>query len=109
MWIAYLLMHCKVLDAKGELQALKLHRLGRTSFRAVKTKRDYLQHRSSFRCRTVKIIQSSLCRDNLAHFGLSIYGHTSNGYLQKPVSRFCSCSQACLHHTKADRLLTMGK
>ena len=29
--------------------ALKLHRLGRTSFRAVKQKRDYLRHRTSFR------------------------------------------------------------
>ena len=28
--------------------AMKLHRLGRTSFRAVKSKRDYLRHRRSF-------------------------------------------------------------
>lgn len=28
--------------------ALKLHRLGRTSFRAVKNKRDYLRNRNSF-------------------------------------------------------------
>lgn len=27
---------------------MKLHRLGRTSFRAVKSKRDYLRHRSSY-------------------------------------------------------------
>lgn len=27
---------------------LKLHRLGRTSFRAVKSKRDYLRHRNNF-------------------------------------------------------------
>uniref|UniRef100_M1BX35 non-specific serine/threonine protein kinase n=1 Tax=Solanum tuberosum TaxID=4113 RepID=M1BX35_SOLTU len=27
---------------------MKLHRLGRVSFRAVKAKRDYLRHRSSF-------------------------------------------------------------
>eukprot|EP00933_Yihiella_yeosuensis_P010332 TRINITY_DN11676_c5_g1_i1.p1 TRINITY_DN11676_c5_g1~~TRINITY_DN11676_c5_g1_i1.p1 ORF type:complete len:519 (-),score=119.54 TRINITY_DN11676_c5_g1_i1:122-1678(-) len=32
--------------ANGELVALKLHRLGRISFRAIKTKRDYLGHRS---------------------------------------------------------------
>jgi len=32
----------------GEIFALKLHRLGRTSFRAVKSKRDYLGKRSSF-------------------------------------------------------------
>lgn len=32
----------------GEVLALKLHRLGRTSFRAVKSKRDYLGKRSSF-------------------------------------------------------------
>ncbi|CAK0784016.1 hypothetical protein CVIRNUC_007219 [Coccomyxa viridis] len=38
----------EVLDTKGEAQAVKLHRLGRTSFRAVKAKRDYLQHRTSF-------------------------------------------------------------
>lgn len=31
--------------ADGELVALKLHRLGRISFRAIKEKRDYLQHR----------------------------------------------------------------
>jgi len=30
----------------GEKYALKLHRLGRISFRAIKQKRDYLQHRS---------------------------------------------------------------
>ena len=28
--------------------AMKLHKLGRTSFRAVKSKRDYLRHRRSF-------------------------------------------------------------
>ncbi|XP_022743704.1 serine/threonine-protein kinase rio2-like isoform X2 [Durio zibethinus] len=32
----------------GTVMAMKLHRLGRTSFRAVKTKRDYLRHRSSY-------------------------------------------------------------
>ncbi|KAL6185521.1 hypothetical protein ACLB2K_041654 [Fragaria x ananassa] len=32
----------------GTVMAMKLHRLGRTSFRAVKSKRDYLKHRSSF-------------------------------------------------------------
>jgi len=30
----------------GETYALKLHRLGRISFRAVKSKRDYMQHRT---------------------------------------------------------------
>ena len=40
----------QVLNDEGEVLALKMHRLGRTSFRAVKSKRDYLQHRSSFRC-----------------------------------------------------------
>ncbi|KAK9902872.1 hypothetical protein WJX75_009355 [Coccomyxa subellipsoidea] len=38
----------EVLNAEGEVLAMKLHRLGRTSFRAVKKKRDYLQHRNSF-------------------------------------------------------------
>ncbi|KAK9840755.1 hypothetical protein WJX81_002413 [Elliptochloris bilobata] len=38
----------EVLSPQGEVLALKLHRLGRTSFRAVKSKRDYLRHRSSF-------------------------------------------------------------
>lgn len=33
---------------EGETLALKLHRLGRTSFRAVKAKRDYLGKRKSF-------------------------------------------------------------
>ncbi|KAG6408452.1 hypothetical protein SASPL_131465 [Salvia splendens] len=32
----------------GTVLAMKLHRLGRVSFRAVKSKRDYLRHRRSF-------------------------------------------------------------
>jgi len=32
----------------GTVLAMKLHRLGRMSFRAVKSKRDYLRHRSSY-------------------------------------------------------------
>jgi len=36
----------EVVNEEGETLALKLHRLGRTSFRAVKNKRDYLKHRS---------------------------------------------------------------
>lgn len=39
----------QVLSPEGERLALKLHRLGRTSFRAVASKRDYLKHRTSFR------------------------------------------------------------
>lgn len=35
-------------DEQGRVMVLKLHRLGRTSFRAVKNKRDYLEHRTSF-------------------------------------------------------------
>lgn len=38
----------QVMTDDGEVLALKLHRLGRTSFRAVKSKRDYLGKRSSF-------------------------------------------------------------
>lgn len=38
----------EVVAEDGQTLALKLHRLGRTSFRAVKSKRDYLKHRSSF-------------------------------------------------------------
>ncbi|CAM6099116.1 unnamed protein product [Calypogeia fissa] len=38
----------EVVGEDGRIMALKLHRLGRTSFRAVKSKRDYLKHRSSF-------------------------------------------------------------
>eukprot|EP00249_Psilotum_nudum_P006552 c19875_g1_i1 orf=271-1782(-) len=38
----------EVLTEDGETLALKLHRLGRTSFRAVKSKRDYLKHRNSY-------------------------------------------------------------
>lgn len=37
----------QVRSEDGEVLALKLHRLGRTSFRAVKSKRDYLRDRSS--------------------------------------------------------------
>lgn len=44
----------QVLSPQGEVLALKLHRLGRTSFRAVKSKRDYLRHRSSFRSHPTK-------------------------------------------------------
>ena len=36
------------MNEDGEVLALKLHRLGRTSFRAVKNKRDYLRSRTSF-------------------------------------------------------------
>ena len=40
-------MHCQVTNDEGETFALKLHRLGRTSFRAVKSKRDYLGNRGN--------------------------------------------------------------
>jgi RIO kinase 2 len=36
-----------VQDQEGRRLALKLHRLGRTSFRKIKEKRDYLKHRTS--------------------------------------------------------------
>lgn len=36
------------MNDEGEVFALKLHRLGRTSFRAVKSKRDYLGQRKNF-------------------------------------------------------------
>ncbi|CAI7927438.1 unnamed protein product, partial [Closterium sp. NIES-54] len=35
----------EVEGAEGEVMVMKLHRLGRTSFRNVKAKRDYLRHR----------------------------------------------------------------
>lgn len=38
----------EVANEDGTVMAMKLHRLGRVSFRAVKSKRDYLKHRSSF-------------------------------------------------------------
>ncbi|GMH34476.1 hypothetical protein BSKO_02310 [Bryopsis sp. KO-2023] len=38
----------EVTNDEGDVMILKLHRLGRTSFRAVKTKRDYLRHRSNY-------------------------------------------------------------
>eukprot|EP00210_Caulerpa_lentillifera_P002042 g1957.t1 len=38
----------QVVNESGEIMVLKLHRLGRISFRAVKTKRDYLRHRRNF-------------------------------------------------------------
>ncbi|KAF6156300.1 hypothetical protein GIB67_010109 [Kingdonia uniflora] len=38
----------EVATEDGTIMAMKLHRLGRVSFRAVKNKRDYLRHRSSF-------------------------------------------------------------
>ncbi|CAJ2677926.1 unnamed protein product [Trifolium pratense] len=38
----------EVATEDGTVLAMKLHRLGRVSFRAVKSKRDYLRHRSSY-------------------------------------------------------------
>eukprot|EP00899_Mesostigma_viride_P000124 jgi/Mesvir1/10111/Mv06980-RA.1 len=38
----------EVVNDDGETLCIKFHRLGRTSFRAVKNKRDYLKHRQSF-------------------------------------------------------------
>ena len=38
----------EVVDDEGRKMALKLHRLGRTSFRAVKSKRDYVKRGSHF-------------------------------------------------------------
>ncbi|KAK2080467.1 hypothetical protein QBZ16_000320 [Prototheca wickerhamii] len=38
----------EVADSEGNLCCLKLHRLGRTSFRAVKSKRDYLRQGSHY-------------------------------------------------------------
>uniref|UniRef100_A0A2N9ILJ9 Serine/threonine-protein kinase RIO2 n=1 Tax=Fagus sylvatica TaxID=28930 RepID=A0A2N9ILJ9_FAGSY len=38
----------EVATEDGTVLAMKLHRLGRVSFRAVKAKRDYLRHRSSY-------------------------------------------------------------
>lgn len=38
----------EVAKEDGSILAMKLHRLGRTSFRAVKSKRDYLRHRRSY-------------------------------------------------------------
>lgn len=38
----------EVATEDGTVLAMKLHRLGRVSFRAVKSKRDYLKHRSSY-------------------------------------------------------------
>ena len=39
----------EVVSEEGEVYALKLHRLGRTSFRAVKSKREYLRKGRHFR------------------------------------------------------------
>ncbi|XP_031403062.1 serine/threonine-protein kinase rio2-like isoform X3 [Punica granatum] len=38
----------EVASEDGTILAMKLHRLGRVSFRAVKSKRDYLKHRRSY-------------------------------------------------------------
>ncbi|KAK8962162.1 hypothetical protein KSP40_PGU007664 [Platanthera guangdongensis] len=38
----------EVATEDGNIMAMKLHRLGRVSFRAVKSKRDYLRHRRSY-------------------------------------------------------------
>lgn len=41
-------LESQVSNEEGEVFALKLHRLGRTSFKAVKSKRDYLGKRTSY-------------------------------------------------------------
>jgi hypothetical protein len=51
--VATISWHCfscnrQVTNDEGEVFALKLHRLGRTSFRDVKSKRDYLGTRSNY-------------------------------------------------------------
>lgn len=38
----------EVVDEEGRVLVMKFHRLGRTSFRAVKSKRDYLKHRQNY-------------------------------------------------------------
>ena len=42
------LLLLQVMNEEGEIFALKLHRLGRTSFRAVKNQRDYLGKRQNY-------------------------------------------------------------
>lgn len=44
----HLFTQLQVTNDESEVFALKLHRLGRTSFRDVKSKRDYLGNRSSY-------------------------------------------------------------
>jgi hypothetical protein len=51
MHLLWCLLHSDIFEVAtedGTVLALKIHRLGRTSFRAVKSKRDYLVHRRSF-------------------------------------------------------------
>lgn len=56
LWVHYLINHCiyflqeifEVSREDGTVLAMKLHRLGRTSFRAVANQRDYLGHRTSY-------------------------------------------------------------
>lgn len=38
----------EVVDEDGNMAVCKFHRLGRTSFRAIKSKRDYLRHRQNY-------------------------------------------------------------
>lgn len=57
------------MNDEGEVLALKLHRLGRTSFRAVKSKRDYLQHRTSFRLVRMQQLHAT---PRSCHLGLAI-------------------------------------
>ena len=42
------LWHALQIILKMSTLEMKLHRLGRTSFRAVKSKRDYLRHRNNY-------------------------------------------------------------
>lgn len=46
--LSYFVDIFEVATEDGTVLAMKLHRLGRVSFRAVKSKRDYLNHRTSY-------------------------------------------------------------
>ena len=87
----------QVSNEDGEIMALKLHRLGRTSFRAVKSKRDYLKHRNSFRSAPRQSACSFLYGFSFFYLFLNLLGHrfaaappgncqhTSQGSLDFPV------------------------
>jgi RIO kinase 2 len=75
-----------VADEEGSEFALKIHRLGRTSFRKVKDKRDYHRHRNS----TSWLYLSRLAADREYTFMKALYDR------HFPVPKPIDCNRHCV-------------
>lgn len=80
-----------VADQNGEELCLKLHRLGRTSFRAIKNKRDYMKHRKA----ASWLYMSRLAAIKEYAFMKALYAHDFP--VPKPIdhSRHCVLMSLC--------------